>query len=103
MILIKVIFIFSPDNVEEAKAACVSTQKIVEIEEGCISFRFYQDLEDPTVFFLFEEWESQETLEAHWENNNKRASDPSAPKLPETLGEPIAVRYEIASYGGLRD
>ena len=98
MILIKVIFTISADIIEEAKAAFLSTQNAVVAEDGCISFRLYQDLEDPTVFFLFEEWETQEALEAHWKYKN-----PASPKWPEMQGEPISIRYEVASYGNLWD
>jgi len=102
MILIKVIFKVSADKVEDAKAAFVFSQNLVTEEAGCISFRYYQDLEDPAVFFLFEEWETQEALEAHSENQ-KKPSSPKGPKWPEILGEPIAIRYQVASYGNLRD
>ena len=34
-------------------------------EDGCISYDFSADLVDPTLFHLFEEWESQAHLDAH--------------------------------------
>ena len=102
MILIKVIFTISADKVEEAKAAFISSQNAVVAEDGCVSFRLYQDLEDPAVFFLFEEWETQEALEAHWEYQ-KSPSKPKTPNWPEQLGESIAIRYEVASYGNVWD
>lgn len=35
-------------------------------EEGCVSYDFSNDFSDPTVIHLFEEWESQVHLEAHF-------------------------------------
>jgi quinol monooxygenase YgiN len=100
MIAIKVILKIPADKIEEGKAAYISSQNKVVKEEGCLSFRMYQDIEDPTVFFLFEEWETQALLEAHWENGKKPAA-PDALKWPESIGEVIAIRYDVASYGDL--
>jgi len=35
-------------------------------EEGCISYAFYTDIESPTRVRIFEEWESEEALAAHF-------------------------------------
>ena len=35
-------------------------------EAGCVSYVFSADLSDPTLFHLFEEWESEEHLHAHF-------------------------------------
>ena len=34
-------------------------------ENGCISFQLFQDADNPKVFFVGEEWASQEHLENH--------------------------------------
>ena len=34
-------------------------------ENGCISFQLFQDADNPKVFFVSEEWASQEHLENH--------------------------------------
>ena len=97
MIVIKVAFNVKDDQVEEARAAFLFYQDVASAEDGCISFRFYQDLEDATRFLIFEEWETQEALEAHW----KAPAAPNAPKWPERVGEPDAMRYEVSSFGKL--
>jgi len=101
LVLVTVRFTFQANKIEEAKTASIFRQARASEEDGCISFRMYQDLEDPRVFFLFEEWESQEALEAHWENMRNPAL-PKAPEWPEMVNESIAMRYEVASYGKLR-
>lgn len=35
------------------------------VQPGCISCRFYQDLNDPDALFLVEEWETRKELEEH--------------------------------------
>jgi quinol monooxygenase YgiN len=51
------------DAIREALAVMEATRR----EPGCISYTFSADLADPAVFHLFEEWESQEALDAHFE------------------------------------
>ena len=53
MIVISVRFKIQADKIEEGKAAFIFSQNVTTAEDGCISFRLYQDLEDPTLFFLF--------------------------------------------------
>ena len=50
------------------EAIAVMTAMMAETmkEEGCVSYDFSADLNDETVFHLFEEWETQEHLEAHF-------------------------------------
>ena len=35
-------------------------------EEGCISYRFYEDTERPHEFLFVEEWDSDEALQRHF-------------------------------------
>jgi len=35
-------------------------------EDGCISYGFFQSIEDETEYVAVEEWESREALEAHF-------------------------------------
>ncbi len=35
------------------------------VETGCLSYHFYQDIEDGNAFIFVEEWESGADLEAH--------------------------------------
>jgi quinol monooxygenase YgiN len=101
MIVISVKFKVEPNKIQQAKAAFVFRQNRSTAEDGCISFRFYQDLEDPDTYFLFEEWKSQDALEAHWENQ-KKSSVPNAPEWPKILGESLAIRYEVSAHRKLQ-
>ncbi len=64
-------------------------------EAGCITYRFYGDLEKPELFRVFEEWETDDALAAHFK----------APHMAEfqqkiagmLAGAPKITRYEIAN------
>ena len=36
-----------------------------EVQPGCLSCRFYQDVNDPDAVFLVEEWETRQELDHH--------------------------------------
>jgi quinol monooxygenase YgiN len=42
------------------------------IEQGCLSFHFYQDVEDGNAFTFLEEWESTGDLESHMRTESFR-------------------------------
>lgn len=62
-------------------------------EDGCVSYTFSPDMHDATLFHLFEEWESQAHLEAHFQ----------APHMAEfraasaELGERVADIYSYVA------
>jgi len=42
------------------------------VQPGCISCRFYQDIDDSDAVLLVEEWESQELLDRHIRSHEYR-------------------------------
>jgi len=60
---------------------------------GCISYSFNQDLESPTEFVLYEQWESQEHLDSHIEEICKILGQP---KPGEPVPEKLMAMYEWA-------
>ena len=42
------------------------------VERGCLSYRFYEDVENSNAFILLEEWATQEDLERHIAKDNQR-------------------------------
>ena len=54
---------------EKIEEFIVLAKKLVEEtnqkDEGCIHYQLYQDLADPQILTIMEEWESQEALEKH--------------------------------------
>jgi len=69
-------------------------------ESGCHAYRFTADLEDPTLVHLFERWESEDALRAHF-------STPHMARFQAALGalRPQIVeitKYEISKSGPVR-
>ena len=42
------------------------------VQPGCITCRFYQDLNDPDAVFLVEEWETRKQLDHHLSSQDYR-------------------------------
>lgn len=87
------------DKRDEAIAASKKMMDATRTEPGCREYRYGFAVDDPDVVMVFEEWEDQAALDAHFQ----------APHMAEfmvVLGEIIAgdaefTRYEIAASGPL--
>lgn len=55
-----------PSNRDAAIEAAVEMMDATATEAGCVSYDFSADFRDPGLFHLFEEWESEEHLKAHF-------------------------------------
>ncbi len=64
-ILLYVVFTLKEESREEALAAMRTVREATLQEKGCLVYRFATSFESPNVIDLFEEWESQEALDAH--------------------------------------
>ena len=69
-----------PETVNETRKALEGFVDPTRAEEGCIYYELMQNNDDPTYFTFVEEWESNETLDAHLESPHisafkERASD----------------------------
>lgn len=67
MVVIAGVIRIDPGRREEAIRAAVEVARATRLEPGCISYAFGADLEEPDVFRVFEEWESQEALDRHFQ------------------------------------
>jgi quinol monooxygenase YgiN len=57
-------------------------------EAGCINYVLHRDLEDPAVYYFYENWRSQEDLNLHFQTPHlKRALEIA----PEILAEPLKL------------
>jgi len=79
-----------------ARAMMADTLK----EAGCHAYSFTADLDDPTLMHLFERWESEDHLKAHF-------STPHMAKFQAALGQlrPQVLeiqKYEISKAGPVR-
>jgi quinol monooxygenase YgiN len=85
-----------PDQRSQAVRAAIEMQTKTRTEAGCLSYRFSSDLEDPNRFFIFEEWQSEEQLAAHFQSDHMRVF---REKLPTLLaaGASTVKRYAVDS------
>ena len=62
-------------------------------EDGCVSYEFYVGLSDPNTLLLFQEWESVEALQGHFDTDHM---EEFLRVLPDVLDGQVATRrYEV--------
>ena len=84
-----------PERREDAIRLALDVSRETVQEAGCRSYRFYADIEDPGLFFLFEEWEGPEALEKHVATPHMARFMTEAPAL---LAGGIEInRYEVSA------
>ena len=59
-------------------------------ESGCIIFELLTDIQDPSLFVLYENWEDQAALDAHFEQPYVKQVFKS---YEGTLAEPISAMF----------
>jgi quinol monooxygenase YgiN len=88
-----------PAQHEAAVAAASEMMRETRREPGCISYVFSADVEEPGAFRIFEEWESQEALDAHFASPHMAAFQAKVGGLG--VKEMAVRKYQIASVGPL--
>jgi quinol monooxygenase YgiN len=66
MLIIAGHFWIDPKNLDTALAAAKEMMTETLKEKGCLAYVFSADFSDPARFHLFERWESQTHLDAHF-------------------------------------
>ena len=84
-----------PERREEAARAARAIAEATRREQGCVSYGFYGDLADPGTFFLFEEWESDAALAAHFQTPHMARFQEQVPSL--LAAPPTIRRYVVES------
>jgi quinol monooxygenase YgiN len=99
VIVIKATARIRPDKRDQAVNAAITMAAATATEPGNISYTFSQDLEDPNVFHLFEEWEDDASLTAHFTLPHMAAF---VTALGEVLdGDMPTTKYVVSSHGPL--
>lgn len=83
----------------EFRAQALELMKTMSIasqaEFGCVSYQFFVGLTDPNTLLLFQEWESVDALQDHFQTDHMETF---LEALPEVLdGEVSTRRYEVRS------
>jgi len=83
-------FTFKPEALDAAKDIMGKIMERGRKERGIIRYTFYADPAEETRYFLFEEWESQETHDAHFNSEFMQAI---VPELMNCFAEDMDVKY----------
>jgi len=95
MIVIAGTIPIKPEHQEEARQLALQMAKATQAEAGCLAYQFYADLADPNTFFIFEEWDSEEALNRHFQTEHMKNFQQQAPKL--LAGKINVKRYTVQS------
>jgi len=91
MILISGLIELAEADIDTMKVAATTMALETRMETGCIQYAFYQDIENPAIFRVFEEWESMDALQAHF-------GSPHMKVFRETLSQAAIVRRDLKKY-----
>ena len=91
MIIISGVVQIKPDMRETAVAVALKMSAASEAEPGCITYRFYSDFQDANTFLLYEEWESEAALAAHFQTPHMAEFQTQLPSI--LASEPAIKRY----------
>ncbi len=73
-------------NVEKLETVLSLYEELVNatrMEEGCIKYELYQDVEDPSVLTMIEEWEDKASLDQHMKTEHFMRIVPMVGKFVE--------------------
>ena len=65
MIVVTGEFRFTQGRDDDVRAAMIDMMNDTAKEAGCLHYRFYRDVENPGVYRVYEEWESDAHLADH--------------------------------------
>jgi len=82
---------------QEALALARQISAQSEAEDGCLSYRFYADLDDAAVFLIFEEWRDEAALAAHFKTPHLIAFQQHLPRL--LAAPPTITKYTVSATG----
>ena len=73
MIVVSGVIEVAPTDTAPAKEAAIALAHETRSESGCRFYAFYEDIEAPGVFRVFEEWDDDAALKAHFETPHMAA------------------------------
>ncbi|WP_232308646.1 putative quinol monooxygenase [Methanosarcina lacustris] len=59
-----------PDKIQEYMDLCKNLVEESLKEEGCIEYGLYQELENPGILTILEEWKDKNSLDEHLNSNH---------------------------------
>lgn len=89
-----------PARRDQAVAAAVEMMRETRQEKGCQSYVFSEELGEPGCFRIFEEWDSQAALDAHFAAPHMATFQTAMAGFGIT--EMAVQKYEVAAVGPVR-
>jgi len=84
-----------PETRAEALQAAIRMAKATQAEPGCRSYGFYADVADPNTILIFEQWESEAALLAHFQTPHMAEFNAAIPRF---LAAPPSInRYDVGA------
>jgi quinol monooxygenase YgiN len=65
MFIISGLMHFDPSRREEVSAACAAAAAASQSDEGCLTYGFSEDVNQPGAFRIFEHWASEDAFAKH--------------------------------------
>lgn len=97
MIIVHGVFPIRAEARSKALALMEEMSSLSRKEPGCLTYEFYAALSSDTEFLLFQEWESIDALQDHFDTPHMETF---LSELPDVLnGEIVTRRYEVRSRG----
>lgn len=94
-------FVIRPDQLERAKDIFRDMVERSREEPGCITYDFFESITNPNVMMLFQEWESMDTINAHFATEHMESFLSQLPELLE--GEVVTHRYALQDEASMQD
>jgi len=100
LLLIAGTFRVEPAHRDVMLAAARDMMRETLQERGCQAYRFTADLDDPGLVHLFERWESDEALAAHFKMPHMARFQAAVAAHPPQIVE--IQRYDVSKVGPVR-
>lgn len=97
MLIVAGTITFDPAHHEAMLTAAKQVTEATRTEDGCISYEFFADLEGQGRWHLFEEWEEEHHLLAHFETPHYEEFSRQLQAVG-VLSRQI-TRYHVSSHG----
>ena len=66
MLIVTGVVVVGRESVDELKVLAAKLAVSTRAEPGCQAYELYQDVEDQTRFRIYEEWDNEDALFAHF-------------------------------------
>lgn len=99
MIIVAGTVLIDPAKKDDALKIMKTMMEATQQEAGCISYRFFANPWDDAEILVFEEWETQDALTAHFHTAHMATF---REHLPNYVTRPsVITRYVVSEHGPL--